>query len=177
MKKRFILYVLLSVILFLIGCENIMNTPTNKVEDFFHKYQNLDKDVLMDLNRVLEKDISMNEEQKELYIGLLKKQYQNLSYKIKEETIIDNHSTIECEIEVLDYEQGIKRARDYYNQWLMENSEENNDSKFLDMKLEEMGKIDNKIKYSLTISLEKKEGMWEIENLSDVDRKKIHGLY
>ena len=49
----------------------------------------------------------MNEEEKKEYKMLLEKQYQNLSYKIKNEEIVGNNATVEVEIEVLDYATSI----------------------------------------------------------------------
>ena len=60
MKK--ILIPLFIAIIFIIGCENIMNTPTSKVENFLGKYQKIDTDVVKELATVLRKDTSMTKE-------------------------------------------------------------------------------------------------------------------
>lgn len=93
MKKIFLLTILLSVFLF--GCENNIQTPTSKVEDFLSKYQRLDKDILKELENIVEKEDEMNEEEKKEYKMLLEKQYQNLAYKIKKEIIAKDTATVD----------------------------------------------------------------------------------
>ena len=65
MKKIFVLTLLLSIFLF--GCEKNMQTPTSKVEEFLSSYQRLDKDVLKELENIVEKEDEMTEEEKKEY--------------------------------------------------------------------------------------------------------------
>ena len=52
--KRISKVLLMVMALFLIvGCGNMMNTPTKKVEEFLSKYQTQDKDVLDQLDDVI----------------------------------------------------------------------------------------------------------------------------
>ena len=74
MKKIFILL----GILLLLGCTNTMNTPTSKVENFLSKYQNLDKNVLTDIDRYLDKNKSLSKNDKKIYKEVLQRQYQIL---------------------------------------------------------------------------------------------------
>lgn len=167
MGKKLIL--LLISIFLLVGCENTMATPASKVESFLGKYQKLDKNVLLDLDNVIKKDTDMNKSQKEKYKNLLEKQYQNLSYKIKNEEINGTTSIVETEIEVLDYKSVIEEVDKYY--------EKNEIDNYIDYKLEEMGKQKDKVKYELVFFLEKENGNWVIKELDEEDYKKIHGLY
>ena len=157
MKKRLI--PILILILLVIGCDNIMNTPTAKVENFFGKYQKMDKEVLQDLDYILEKETDMSKDNKKDYKELLKKQYQNLSYKIINEETKDNHSTVEAEIQVLDYKTAISKANN------------------ITSKIKEMKKTNAMCKYQIQFSLTKKEGIWFLDELSEENRLKIHGLY
>jgi len=172
MKK--IMFPILLAILFVIGCENTMNTPTMKIENFFSKYQKMDKEVLEELDYLLEKEKDMTAKQKEKYKSLLERQYQNLSYKITNEEIIKNKAVVDIEVEVLNYRDAINNAKEYYltypEQFLTE-------EEYLDYKLEEISKVQGLIKYKMIINLEKKNNIWEIEDLTNEDRQKIHGLY
>ena len=152
--KKIIILLLISI--FLVGCETSFNTPTSKVESFLHKYQMLDKNVLLDLDNVLSKDKTLSKTQRKEYKELLKKQYQNLSYKIKSEDIENNIAIVEVEIEVLDY-----------------NIKEDD----IDKKLEKLKSVEDKKRYELTFYLTKEKGIWEIDNLNDDDYKKINGIY
>jgi len=146
MKKIFILL----GILLLLGCTNTMNTPTSKVENFLSKYQNLDKNVLTDIDRYLDKNKSLSKNDKKIYKEVLQRQYQNLSYKIKNEEIDRTVSIIDVEIEVLDYRN---------------------------KKIKELKTVEDRIKYDITFYLNKENGLWTLENLSRDDYLKINGLY
>ena len=163
MKKILIITLLISV--FLSGCEKMMETPTSKVENFLGRYQRLDKDVLKELNNIIEDEQDMTEEEKLEYKKLLEKQYQNLSYKIKKEIIAKDTATVDVEIEVLDYKNAINK------------SEKECEKNLIECKLKEMKNINNKTKYDLTFTLNQEEGKWVIENLNETAVKKLHGLY
>ena len=155
MYKKII--IILLPILFLLGCENTLNTPTSKVESFFNKYQTLDKNVLLDLDNYLDKNDKLTKKQKEKYKEVLKRQYQNLSYKIKNEEVEKDVSIVETEIEVLNYS----------------NIKEDN----IDKKIDKMKNVEEKKKYEITFYLNKEKGIWVIEKLNDDDYLKINGLY
>ena len=180
MKKRLLWLIILVVLI--VGCENIKNTPTSKVESFLSKYQRMDTDVIADLENTIEKDTTMNQNQKKEYQALLEKQYQNLSYKIKnEEMISDSLAIVEVEIEVLDYQTAIKNAKKYYQTHPeefhnSENTEEENE-KYIDYKIDELKKVTTKSKQEITFQLEKKKEQWILDELSSTDLEKIHGLY
>lgn len=154
MKK---IIILLLPILFLLGCENTLNTPTSKVESFFKKYQTLDKNVLLDLDNYIDKNNKLTKKQKEEYKEVLKKQYQNLSYKIKNEEVEKDVSIVETEIEVLNYSN--INEKDIYK------------------KIDKMKNVEEKKKYEITFYLNKEKGVWVIEKLNDDDYLKINGLY
>lgn len=209
--KKVLVAIILGLFLF-VGCDNTKNTPTSKVEQYLGKYQKLDNDVLKDLDGVLEKDENMSDDQKKEYRSLLEKQYQNLSYKIKNEEVKGNSATVDVEIEVLDYQTSITKSKEYYaehqDEFQKANSNEEKDNKespnnedndtigekaeevkddiadkidsiasFIDYKIKELKNVDSTIKYDLTFNLTKEEGVWVIDELSDSDRQKLHGLY
>lgn len=212
--KKVLVAIILGLFLF-VGCDNTKNTPTSKVEQYLGKYQKLDKDVLADLDNVLDKDENMSDEQKKEYRTLLEKQYQNLSYKIKKEEVKGNTATVDVEIEVLDYQTSINKSKEYYAEHQDEfkndsankkdtneaTKEKNNNvgdenvrdkaeeakddiadtldniASFIDYKIQELKNVDTTIKYDLTFNLTKEDGVWVIDDLSDDDRQKLHGLY
>lgn len=176
--KKFILG--LSLIFVLTGCNNVMNTPTKEVEKFLGKYQTMDDKVLTQLDEVLETDITMTDEQKEDYKELMKKQYQNLAYKIKDETTDGDHAEIVTEIEVYDYAKAIEDA----DKHLKENSSDfiledgtTDEEKFMDYKIQQMKDQKEKITYTITFTLTKKDDTWTLDDITDIDRQKIHGIY
>jgi len=176
--KKFLASIL--VILTLTGCNNVMNTPTKEVEEFLGKYQTMDNKVLNQLDDVLKTDTTMTDEQKEDYKGLMKKQYQNLSYKIKDETVDGEHATIVVELEVFNFAKAMADA----DKHLKENTEEfvkedgsTDDEKFMDYKISQMKDTKEKVTYTITFTLTKKDDAWKLDDITDIDRQKIHGIY
>jgi len=163
MKKGIILFI---GILILSGCSKMNATPTMTVSSFFQKYQNLDNDIRESLNLIVNKE-DMSKEEKEEYKSLLEKQYQNLSFKIKNEETYENNSLVEVEIEVLNYQNAKQQAR----------KKTNTKKNYIKEQLKEMGQVKDKIKYDLTIYLEKNKDIWKIKELTSEDIKKIHGIF
>lgn len=180
MKKIILCIVTLLVIL--TGCTNSMSdTPTKKVENFMNKYQSLDSEILTQLDNIVANDNSMNEDQRKDYIALMKKQYQNLSYKIKDEVVEDDTANVTTEIEVYDYRSALDKSEEYYNDnkdEFTDSSDNIDDSKYMDYKIKEMQKVADRKKYEIVFTLTKdKDGKWVLDNITDNDREKIHGLY
>lgn len=201
MKKTLI--ILGATIIFLTGCGATLNTPTGAVEEFLGKYQNMDKEVLAQLDRVITSDNSMSDEQKKDYRDLMITQYKNLSYKIKNEDVVEEEAEVDVEIEVLDYASTINQSRTYYRNHTeeFEKKEENNTnqdngndgiandigegiveaidniSSFIDYKIKNLKGVTNTTTYTMTFYLTKIDNEWVVEDISDVDIQKIHGLY
>lgn len=238
--KKIIVFLGISILLFT-GCDNAMSTPTERVEEFLGKYQSMDSEVLAQLDSVISDDADMNDDQKKEYRSLMEKQYQNLAYKIKDETITDDTATVDVEIEVYDYATSIAKSRKYYDEHkdefddgaeatidVDENADNSNDATdgnndieldennntgenttnnndvgndgdgnasnndagngddgniieeakgYIDYKLKQLKTVTDKVKYDITFNLTKVDGEWQIEDISDSDRQKIHGLF
>ena len=48
---------------------------------------------------------------------------------------------------------------------------------YIDYKLKELKSVSDTTTYTLTFYLTKEDGEWKIDDLSDLDLQKIHGLY
>ena len=188
MKKIFI--ILLISMSILTGCGTNMNSPTSAVENYLKKYQDLDGEVTSQLDSVISSDISMTDTQKNDYKELMMNQYKNMSYKIVNENLMDEEAEVEVEIEVLDYASSIGESRIYYNNHRDEFSETSEDddsinddedidniASFIDYKIKNMKNVTNTTKETITFYLNKVDGEWVVDNLSDIDLEKLHGLY
>lgn len=176
MKK--ILLIVLSVFL-LVGCDDLTNTPIKRVERFFDKYQRLDDDLLNELSYTTESKMLTNE-QKNTYRNLMKKQYSDLVYEIKDEEKDGNIATVKVEIEVYDYSIANKKIEEYANENPKEflNSDNTvNDEKYIDYKLNFMKDIDERVKYTISLTLTKKNKNWVMDEVSEENLQKIHGFY
>ena len=163
------------------GCDNnLMNTPTKRVETLMNNYITLDKGVLDDLNETLLSETVMTNKQKEEYREIIKKQYQNLAYEIKNETVDGNNATVDVEIEVYNYKKIIDEANTYLtnNQSEFQNETGAVDvEKYNDYKLEQLKNAKDKVKYTLNLTLKKVNDKWTLDNLTDTEISKIHGMY
>ena len=48
---------------------------------------------------------------------------------------------------------------------------------YIDYKIQELKNVEDKTTYDITFNLTKKDGEWVVDDLSDTDRQKLHGLY
>lgn len=114
MKKIFLCLACFSIVFLLSGC-TMDNTPTKKVENFLDNYTNEDDTVLNQLKEMVDSDGLMDENQKNAYSDIMKRQYKDMTYEIKDEKIDGDNATVTAEIEVYDYYKANKESEDYYN--------------------------------------------------------------
>jgi len=164
----------------LTGCDNLMNTPTKKVEYLLGKYQSNDQDVLKQLDNTLSTDNVLKEEQKNRYKKIMERQYKDLMYTIKNEAIDGKTAVVEVEIEVYDYASAVTMTEDD----LINNSEKYKDSAgeidntlYNNTKLDNLENVNNRIKYTINFTLSKIDEEWIVDDLTETERMKIHGLY
>ena len=183
MKETIQKTILFTLVLILTGCsfgKTLTNTPIKRVEEVLLKYQTNDKEVMDDLNKVVLEDKNYNEEQRNLYIKIMKKHYSNLIYVIKDETIDGDEATVEVEIEVTDYRKILKEAEEYRKKHESEfyDKDGNYDrSLYLDYKLKSIMNVKDTAKYTLELTCTKREGQWKVDNLTNSEKEKINGIY
>ena len=166
MKKFYL--VLFTIVLFLSGCSTNTNTPTSKVEEFMSKYQRMDSEVLSQLDSIVS------------YKNLIERQYQNISYKIKDENTSGENATVTVEVETFDYRSALNKSEEYYENNKKKFQKEDgkiDQEKYWDYKISEMKKTEDKIKNEIIFTLHKENDKWILDDISDSDRQKLHGLY
>lgn len=175
MKKLIYIFILLLIV----GCNNLSNTPKKQVEEFFKKYQSLDKDVIADLTESINVNDTWTTDQKIKYEKIMKKHYQNLAYKIKEEVVDGDGSVVTVEIEVTNFRKTINEAEQYLqnNQSYFYDDDVYNNQRYNDYLLEKLESSIEKIKYTLNISLTKTDNKWKLNTLPDSIYDKINGIY
>ncbi|MBQ6495473.1 MAG: hypothetical protein IJI49_05680 [Bacilli bacterium] len=148
MKKLLILLLLL-----LIGC-SLSNTPTSKIEELLNKYQSLNKEIEIDTNI-----INNNREYENEIKEIIKKQYKNMSYEIKDEEIDGKTATVVVEIEVYNYKDILDREAE------------------TNKIIKELKETKNKITYTIEFKLFKEKDNWIIEELTDEQNNKLLGIF
>ena len=149
MKK--ILVLLISIFL-ITGCNDMMNTPTRRVEEYLGKYQILDSSVLTELDNVVDNS-DYSDDYKEEYKELMIKQYQNLSYKIKNEQTDGDAANVIVELEVFDYNNALTEAEDYIDEHPSEFESDDNETseeKIDHYKINTMKEVTDKASHTIT---------------------------
>ncbi|MBE6138822.1 MAG: hypothetical protein E7173_03670 [Firmicutes bacterium] len=177
MKK--IIYLLFAVLL-ITGCDNISNTPTKQVEAFLNKYQTLDLEVIEDLDGVIDEHPNFSGENREKYREIIKKQYKNLVYQVKEEKVNADVATVVVEITVLDFSKVLAEAsiaKENSPQIFLDSSGQYDEQKYYAYVISKMEQSNEKVKYTLEIPLSKINDKWKIGELDSDTEDKILGVY
>ena len=196
--KKFI--VALMVILLSACTLGAAVTPKQKVSEFLDKYKNQNEDIISQLEETIENDIT-NTDYRDRYKTLMTNQYKNMEYDIKEEIVEEDNAVVEVEVTVYDYASAIRNANQYLNdnpdefaKKMEENaddetSEDNettgdatttndyDEDKFMDYKITQMENVTDTVKYTIEFTLTKVNGEWQLDELSNSDIEKLHGIY
>lgn len=177
MKKGLMI---LSCLFLFVGCDMLTNTPTKKTEEFLKKYQDHDQEVTDQLDTMVLSDTTLDTAQTQKYKEILKRQYEDMDYNIKEENIDGNDATVEVEIEVYDLYGADKKSTTYKNTDPDDLKDETGiytENLFTNFRLDAFSKETSRIKYTIIVSLTKVDGTWEVDNLTSEDLDKLHGIY
>ena len=174
MKK---ILALLFLLLFITGCGG--SNARMATENYLKKYRNLNSEVLVDLENIVDKE-NLTENQKDKYREVLKKQYKDLTFEIIEEEYDNEVSYVTVEVSVYDLYKAQSDASIYLknNQDKFLDDDGNYDpSKFIDYKLDKMKDMTNKVEYTIVFTVTKEDDKYVVEQPTDDDLLKIHGVY
>ena len=178
MKKRIIiLFSLLAFILMLTGC-TMNNSPRAKVETILMKYQKNSDSVVSELNDYLD-TLNIPDDSHEEYKKIYLKQYSDLKYNIKDEMIDGDTATVTVQIEVYDYYKIENVATKYINDNpdKFSTNDVYDSTKVLEYKLDKFNNAKDRVTYRINFNLTKIDNEWTVDNLSNEDLEKIHGIY
>ena len=171
---------ILSIII-LTGCNtlDISNTPTKKVEEFLNKYQILDEEVLNELDDVIDSKTNLNVENKEEYRKIIKKQYKDMQYTIKETTIDGDDATVIAQIIVKDFTKIINEAETYKRENMSEFYENNiyNDNLYKKYLIDKLKDAKDRVTYTLELKAHKENRKWVLDPITEEVEDKILGIY
>ena len=174
MKK--LLLVLLSFSL--IGC-SLSNTPSSKVESFLNDYINISDAVKLDIEKSSLNE-NLNDENRELYKDVLSKQYENLKYEIKDESVDGNDAIVTVKITVYDLYKIEKDSLNYMSENMTEFYDGDgifSNDLFNKYKINKMINAEDRIDYEIKFYLDKKNDEWILESPDRETLEKINGLY
>lgn len=177
MKKIKLFAICLLLLLFATAC-GIGNTPTSTVERLFAKYNNADEDIVVELDDYINAS-ELNDDQNKKYKNIYLKQFKDLKYEIKEEKVDGDTAVVTAQITVYDY----YKVENDANSYLESNKEEfmtNNEydqGLFTDYKLKKLEDVTETVDYTIDFNLTKVENDWVVNDLTNEQLEKIHGVY
>lgn len=164
MKKKILSFVLLFAF-FITGCD-ISNNPTAKVEELLSNYQMLDDKIDVSYVQFIG-DVELTSDLKDHYEKVMKKQYRNLSYEIKEEKIDGDIATVTTEIKVIDFKKVLEGKK----------IDDNTSVEYHQEVLKELEQVTEKVVYTIDFSLKKdQKGIWVVEGLDADEQSKLLGM-
>ena len=171
--------IVIVIVLLISGCSsNIM--AKDVVKDYLDGYINLSKDVKRSLDKTIEENKEFNDINKDMYKKILLKQYKDLKYVILNEEYDGDKALITVNINVYDLNKAEENAEDYLSTNLKEFYDDKNkfdNQKYIDFKLNLMYEASERIDYTVVFFLNRVNKKWVLEQPTDEDLEKIHGIY
>ena len=173
--KKFFLF--LICIFFLTGCSK--QYAVTPVKEYLNKFRNHDVEVTSSLEELLRQE-DLLKEQALLYELIMKKQYVDLEYEIKEETYNGDHAVIQVLVTVYDFSHSKNEAllekNDKIDLYILEDGSFDKDS-YINLQLKYMKNEKKRISYTVSFFVNFIHDEWVLETPDHVVLQKIHGLY
>lgn len=175
--KKFVTLVMVMFLLITTAC-SLSSTPTSSVENLLSKYNSNDEEILIELDDYINES-DLTEEQSDKYKDVYLKQFKDMKYEIKDEKIDGDNATVTAQITVYDYYTAEKEANDYLskNPDKFKTDGEYDKCKFTDYKLEKFKDVKDTVDYTIDFNLTKIDNKWEVNDLTNEQLEKIHGIY
>ena len=177
MKKKIALFMIVFMLLITTGCA-LGNTPTSAVERVLSKYNTNDEDIVLELDDYVNNS-NLTKAQSDKYKEVYLKQFKDMKYEIKDEKIEGDTAIVTVQITVYDYYKAENQANDYLTNNPDEFKQEDvyDESLFMDYKLKKLSEVKDTVDYTLDFTLTKVENRWEVNDLTNDQLEKIHGVY
>ena len=154
------------------------STPTSAVERLLAKYNNADEEIVVELDDYVNTS-NLTDKQNESYKNVYLKQFRDMKYEIKEELVDGDNAPVTAQITVYDYYKAENDANDYLannNEEFMTDGEYD-EGKFVDYKLKKLDEVTDTVDYTIDFTLTKVDNDWIVNELTNEQLEKIHGVY
>ena len=177
MKKKILLFSICLLLLLTTAC-SLGDTPTSAVERLLARYNNQDEAILVELDDYIN-DNNLTDDQNAKYKDVYTRQFKDMKYEIKEELIDGDNATVIAQITVYDYYTADQEARAYLNANMDEFMTNGvyDESLYVDYKLKQFESTDKTVDYTIEFSLTKVNNDREVNELTNEQLEKIHGVY
>lgn len=175
MKKLFVFIISMFCV---VGCSCMKDKASDAVEKYLNDYKGLNENVINNMDQVIAKE-NLEDKDKETYKGILEKQYRDLTYTIENESYDGDTAKVTAKITVYDLYKANKNSSDYLNEHQDEFVTDGiyDAAKYIKYKLEELTKMKDTVSYTIVFNVKKENSKWIVEQPSDEDLQKIHGIY
>ena len=178
MKNKIKLIAICFLLLIISTACSLGNTPTSAVENLLAKYNNADEEIVVELDDYVNSS-SLTDEQNNKYKEVYLKQFKDMRYEIKEEMIDGDVATVIAQITVYDYYKTEKNANEYLtnNADEFKKDGEYDEGLFVDYKLGKLQDVNDTVDYTIEFTLSRVENEWVVNELTNEQLEKIHGVY
>jgi len=151
------------------------------VSSYITEYQDLSITVMIPLSFDME-EIDFFSESSETYYELaMKKQYQDITYKITSVSLYSESATAKVEIYTYDFISTKEAAEEYMENdgaYLLEGEEESIQKLLFENYLyQKMYEEETRIKQEIILNLSKEDGSWKVNSIDEDTLLKIRGLF
>lgn len=174
--------ILLGIFITFLSACSLMgtNTPKERVKELLDKYKNQDTSIITQLEETISGEYKG--EYKDRYKELMLNQYKNMEYKITDEIIDGNTAVVTADVTVYNYGSMIDNANEYLKEheqefYKDEEKKEIDNDKFLDYKLDQLEQVEDRKTYTIEFTLTKDNNEWKLDDLSNENISKLHGIY
>ena len=170
--------IIIILVIFITGCKN--NSARDIVSSYLDEYHNLSTNIINEINNAVDLNDKFSKKNKKIYKDILKRQYKDLKYKIIREEYDNDIALITVNVNVYDLNKAEEEALLYLTDHLSEFYNEDNtfnENKYISYKLDLMSKTNIKVNYDILFTLRKKNNNWILDQPTESDLEKIHGLY
>jgi len=178
MKKRFWLIGLILLV-FVVGCSAMANTPTARVEELLRRYQNHSQSIIIELGDFLD-SLNLDPNDRQDYHDIYLRQYRDLEFEVKNEVIDGDNAIVTVQIKVYDYH----RAEININNFIANNPDDFLDengnfssTKAFRHRIDELMRITDRIEYTIDFTLTRVNDEWVVDTLTTEMLEKIHGTF
>ena len=156
------------------------NSPKEKVKELLDRYKNQDTTIVSKLDDTISSEYKGD--YKERYKKLMINQYKNLEYKKVDEIIDGDTAVVTADVTVYNYGSAIENANEYLKNheqefYKDEEKKEIDNDKFLDYKFDLLEEVEDRKTYTIEFTLTKEDKEWKLDDLSNQNISKIHGIY
>lgn len=175
MKK---LLIFLTCLVCAVGCSCNNDKASDAVEKYLNDYKGLSDNVLADIDALVESE-DIDDDYKETYKEVMKRQYTDMIYTIENEAYDGDTAMVTVKITVYDLYKASKDSSTYLNnhpdEFLTDGVYDT--AKYLKYKLNAMKDMNDTISYNIVFNVIKVDGKWQVEQPDEETLEKIHGIY